>query len=164
MKKLTLLFFILSLTITIAKSQIHSPHELMVIHSLKEVKEITFKLSETGYKEGYGWDDNEAGRIYNWHFQNKPGEFSDFTLRRVVEKSGSIETRYWISNINLYKQFVDSLVKEKYKVEGATVISDKSYIVFKRKNISFLIAERLSANNEVYYEVIVKESTTPNNS
>ncbi|PIQ20026.1 MAG: hypothetical protein COW65_17405 [Cytophagales bacterium CG18_big_fil_WC_8_21_14_2_50_42_9] len=157
MKKLALLFFISALIAPVAKSQILSPEELKEIHSLKEVKEITSKLNETGYKEGYSWDDTVVGRISNWQFQNKPGEFSDFTVRRIVDKTGHAETRYWISNIYHYKQFINSLSKEKYKVEGATIISDKIYTVLKKKNISFLIGEHLNANNKIYYEVIIKE-------
>ena len=163
MKKLALFFFISALTVTFAKSQILSPQQLKEVHSLKEVKDITLKLSNTGYKENDNvWDENEAGRSFTWHFQNKPGETFDFLLMRIEEKNGNIETHYYISNIYLYKQFVDNLIKEKYKVAGAAIIDDKNHIVFKKKNISFLIAELLSANNEANYVVRVKGSTTPN--
>jgi len=40
---------------------------------------------------------------------------------------------------------------------------DQSYIVFKGKNISFLIGEYTGANKEIMYSVIVKEIKTPNN-
>jgi len=96
-KKLTLFFFISALSITVAKSQILSPEQLREIHSLKEVKDISLKLSQTGYKEAdYGWEENEFGRSFNWFFHNKPEESANFILSRFEGKNGNSETHYYI--------------------------------------------------------------------
>lgn len=159
MKKPYSLLFVFLLIVTTAESQELFPRDLIKINNTKQISEVNSTLSSIGYEvlDNQSSDDE---KLNSWFFQyrQKVGEGSDFTVYRE-EKAGKVETSLMIRNIYNYHQFINSLAKENYKLKGAIIINYKSYLVFSRKRISFLVTEEYS--NSSYYVVKLQKGIPP---
>jgi len=154
MKKLFLwtLLFILS---TAVKSQVLlSPIDLIRISKLTDNGTITNILKTKGYEVGYGWEIEDGGKINNWLFQTRPGEFVDFTFRKVTWVSRKAETLYWISNKYFYKEFMNNLRASNFVFSDIRIIDNQCYFVFKKgKDSIFVIQKPGKTPDEAYFEI-----------
>ncbi|MEO8173104.1 MAG: hypothetical protein ABI581_08470 [Sediminibacterium sp.] len=143
-----------------AISQNLTPQELIQINRNPD-SVISNTLTDKGFKKdkttGYYVRAKETISSC-WYFQPFPssGEKLSSFLIKTVDSNQKAKTVFLLYNPFNYKEFVQNLVKSKYRFTGIQIVGSKAYTVFENKQAVFMTTERERGKDEPVFEIIAK--------
>lgn len=144
---------------TFAIGQNLTPQELIQINSSPDPV-ISITLADKGFKKRQDnqLDQSTKETKSSWYFQpifNHSEEHESSHVIKSVDTSQTTKTVFLLYNPFHYKEFVQNLVKSKYRFTGIQVMYSKAYTVFENKGAVFMTTER-NNDDELVFEIIVK--------
>jgi hypothetical protein len=163
MKKTSRLLTLLPISLlfgTFAMGQNLTPQELIQINSSPDPV-ISVTLADKGFKKR---QDNQLDLSTketksSWYFQpffNHAEEHESSHVIKSVDTSQKTKTVFLLYNPFHYKEFIQNLVKSKYRFTGIQIMYSKAYTVFENKGTVFMTTERNNGDDELVFEIIVK--------
>jgi hypothetical protein len=143
---------------TIAWGQNLTPQELLQINNNSDFTTITSTLVVKGWKLHSSSESKITKETSSsWYFhpfaEAKEGERVNSYLIKSVDSTQKAQTLFLLHNSFHYKDFINNLIKSKFKFTGVQIIEDKTYSVFTKKGIMFLTTEKKDSDNKNYYEI-----------
>jgi hypothetical protein len=145
---------------TFAIGQNLTPQELIQINSSTDPA-ISNILSDKGFKkrEGNDFDQSTKETKSSWYFQpffNHSGEHESSNVIKSVDSIQKTKTVFLLYNPFHYKEFIQNLVKSKYRFTGIQMMYSKVYAVFENEGAVFMTTERLEPDGKSVFSIIVK--------
>lgn len=147
------------LLVKLSSGQNLSSQELNRIHNSLDFAIVNSSLLDKGFKFSRNEINEKTKETESrWYFPaySHPGEDVSSYLIKRVDSNQNRKTIFFLYNPFHYRDFLDNLIRSKYRFKGIAVIDDQTYSIFKKKQTVFMVTEKPKGGNDRYFEIMVR--------